>query len=172
MIEQELLFLGLLREGPKHGYEIKKRVKEVLSLFAGLEIKSVYYPLRVLKKKGLVAKRIARQSNRLDRLIYSLTNQGEARFNNLLLRSFLDFKRPQFSLDISLYFLRYVKPKVLKRRIQTRIRLLGRIARGLTKMIRSLKSKKSPSFLWLILEHNVEMVNTEVRFLERFLKYN
>lgn len=172
MIEQELLFLGLLKEGLKHGYEIKKRIKEILSLFVGLEIKSIYYPLRVLEKKGLVVKRIARQSNRPDRFIYSLTNQGESRFNNLLLRSFLDFKRPQFSLDVSLYFLRYVKPKVLKRRIQTRIRLLERISRGLTKMIRSLKSKKSPSFLWLILEHNLEMVNAEVRFLERFLKYN
>jgi DNA-binding PadR family transcriptional regulator len=42
MIEQELLFLGLLKEGSKHGYEIKKRIKEILSLFAGLEIKSIY----------------------------------------------------------------------------------------------------------------------------------
>ena len=109
MIEQELLFLGLLKEGARHGYEIKKRIKEILSLFAGLQVKSIYYPLRVLEKKGLVVKRIAKQPNRPDRLIYSLTSQGEARFNNLLLRSFLDFKRPRFSLDISLYFLRYVK---------------------------------------------------------------
>jgi len=172
MIEQELLLLGLLREGPKHGYEIKKRIKEILSLFAGLEIKSVYYPLRILEKKGLLEKRIIKQAKRPSRLIYSLTDKGESRFNNLLLRSFLDFKRPQFSLDISLYFLRYIKPKVLKRRIQARIRLLERISRGLNRMVRSLKSKKSPSFLWLILEHNLEMVNTEVSFLERLLKHS
>jgi DNA-binding PadR family transcriptional regulator len=172
MIEQELLFLGLLKEGEKHGYEIKKRIKEILSLFAGLEIKSVYYPLRVLEKKGLVVRRIARQSNRPERFIYSLTEQGEARFNNLLLKSFLDFKRPRFSLDISLYFLRYIKPGVLRRRIQARIRLLERISRGLAKMIRSLKKKKSPSFLWLILEHNLEMLNTEIRFLERLINHS
>ena len=172
MIEQELLFLGLLKEGAKHGYEIKRKIKEVLSLFAGLEIKSIYYPLRVLEKKGLVTKRVAKQPNRPQRLIYSLTEQGEARFNSLLLRSFLDFKRPQFSLDISLYFLRYVKPKLIKRRIQARIRLLERISRGINQMIRSLKLKKSPSFLWLILEHNLEMLNTEVRFLGRLLKYS
>jgi len=170
MIEQELLFLGLLKEGEKHGYEIKKRIKEILSLFAGLEIKSIYYPLRVLEEKGLVEKRIAKQPNRPSRIIYHLTDKGDARFNNLLLRSFLDFKRPRFSLDISLYFLRYVKPKVVKRRIQARIHLLERISRGLKQMIQSLKSKKSPSFLWLILEHNLEMVDTEVRFLERLLE--
>ena len=172
MIEQELLLLGLLKEGAKHGYEIKRRIKEILSLFAGLEIKSIYYPLRVLEEKGLVIKRIVRQSKRPTRLIYSLTDKGETRFNNLLLRSFLDFKRPQFSLDISLYFLRYVESKMLKRRIQVRIRLLERISRGLNRMVHSLKSKKSPAFLWLILEHNLEMVNTEVRFLERLLKYS
>ena len=172
MIEQELLLLGLLKEGAKHGYEIKKMIKEILLLFAGLEIKSIYYPLRVLEKKVLLIKSIVKQSKRPNRLIYSLTEQGEARFNSLLLRSFLDFKRPRFSLDISLYFLRYVKPKVLRRRIQARIRLLERISRGLTQMVRSLKNKKSPSFLWLILEHNLEMLNTELRFLERLLKYS
>ncbi len=172
MIEQELLFLGLLKEGSKHGYEIKKRIREILFLFAGLEIKSIYYPLRILEEKGLVVKKIVRQSNRPRRFIYSLTAQGESRFNNLLLKSFLDFKRPIFSLDISLYFIRYVKPGVLKRRIQTRIRLLERISHGLNRMIRSLKNKKSPSFLWLILEHNLEMLNTEIAFLERLIKHS
>jgi DNA-binding PadR family transcriptional regulator len=172
MIEQELLFLGLLNEGAKHGYEIKKKIKEMLSLFAGLEVKSIYYPLKVLEKNGLVIKRIVKQRRRPNRLIYNLTDKGKVRFNNLLLKSFLDFRRPRFSLDISLYFLRYVKPKMLKRRIQARIRLLKRISGGLNRMIRSLKSKRSPSFLWLILEHNLEMVNTEVHFLERLLKHN
>jgi len=169
MIEQKLLFLGLLKEGAKHGYEIKKMVRDILFLFAGLEIKSIYYPLRILEKEGFVVKRIVKQSNRPNRLIYSLTEKGETRFNNLLLKSFFDFKRPRFSFDISLYFLRYVKPKVLKRRIKARILLLERIARGINQMIRSLKYKKSPSFLWLILEHNLEMLDTEVHFLKRLL---
>ena len=171
MLEQELLFLGLLKEGPKHGYEIKKRIQEILYLFAGLEIKSIYYPLRILEKKKLIAKRVVKQARRPTRFIYSLTQEGESRFNNLLSKSFLNFKRPRFSLDLSLYFLRYMRRKDVKRRIQTRIRLLERISRGIRKMVRSLKSKKSPTFLWLILEHNVEMVNTEIRFLESLLEH-
>lgn len=77
MIEQELLFLGLLKEGPKHGYEIKKKIKEMLSLFAGLEIKSIYYPLRILEKKGLVIKESVRQLKRPTCFIYSLSAEGE-----------------------------------------------------------------------------------------------
>jgi DNA-binding PadR family transcriptional regulator len=44
--------LGLLKESPKHGYEIKKKIKEILSLFAGVDLKSIYYPLRILEKKS------------------------------------------------------------------------------------------------------------------------
>ena len=170
MIEQELLLLGLLKEGAEYGYEIKKRIKEILSLFAGLEIKSIYYPLKILEKKHLIERTTTKQSNRPARHSYTLTDKGEARFNNLLLKSFLDFKRPQFDLDVSLYFLRYLKPKVQKRRIQTRMRLLQRISRGIRQMVHSLKSKKAPTFLWLILEHNLEMINTEIRFLKRLRK--
>ena len=57
MIEQELLLLGLLKQGPKHGYDIKTKIKQILSLFAGVELKSIYYPLRILEKRGLVVKK-------------------------------------------------------------------------------------------------------------------
>ena len=52
MIEHELLLLGLLKESPKHGYEIKTRIQEILSLFAGLQLKSIYYPLNILEQIG------------------------------------------------------------------------------------------------------------------------
>src|SRR3989338_4855247 len=54
MIEHELLFLGLLKEGPKHGYEIKRLIEEELFPFVGLKIKSIYYPLKTMEKLGLV----------------------------------------------------------------------------------------------------------------------
>jgi len=71
MIEQELLFLGLLKEGARHGYEIRKKIKEILFLFAGLDIKSIYYPLRVLEKKGLLAKKIVKQANKNNKFVIS-----------------------------------------------------------------------------------------------------
>jgi DNA-binding PadR family transcriptional regulator len=88
--------------------KIKKKIKEILSLFAGADVKSIYYPLRILEKKGLVAKRIAKLGRRPQRFIYTLTSKGNSRFQQLLAQSFLDFKRPQFSLDLSLYFLNYI----------------------------------------------------------------
>jgi DNA-binding PadR family transcriptional regulator len=170
VIGNELLLLGLVRERPRHGYEIKTRIKEILSLFAGVELKSIYYPLRVLENKGLVLKRIDRQGRRPERFVYCLTKKGEARFNELLTKSLLDFKRPQFSLDLSLYFLNYIKPDIAKRRLRGRIFILNKISREIRQMLKNQKAKRIPSSLNRILEHNLRMLEAEAEFLNVLTK--
>ncbi len=169
MIEQELLLLGLLREGPKHGYDIKIKIKQILFLFAGVELKSIYYPLRILEAKGLVVKKTGKSGNRPKRLVYALTSKGEARFNELLGKSLLNFKRPQFSLDLSLYFLRFLKASVAKRRLRARLHILNKISRGLKVMAAARKKHKSLS-LERILEHNLKMLQAEEQFLANLIK--
>ncbi len=168
MIEQELILLGLLKESPKHGYEIKMKVKEILSLFAGVDLRSIYYPLRILEKKGLLAKRVTKSGRRPERSVYCLTPKGEIRFPELLNKSFLDFKRPQFSLDLSLYFLDYINPKIAKRRLIARMHILKKLSRDIEVMAGSLKKK--PLSLANILEHDRQMVETESQFLSRLIK--
>lgn len=169
MMAQELILLGLLKESPKHGYEIKKKIKEILSLFAGIDFKSIYYPLRILERDGLVVKRTNKQGRRPERFIYQLTPKGESRFNELLAKSFLNFKRPQFSLDLSLYFLNYMVPAVAKRRLRGRMLILKKLSADLKQMITALKNKKSLA-LRRILEHNLQMVRTESRFLAQLTR--
>lgn len=164
MTEQELILLGLLHESPKHGYEIKKKIREILFLFAGVDLKSIYYPLGILEKKGYVHKRIGRQGKRPERYVYALTPLGETRFNELLSKSFLDFKRPQFSLDLSLYFLQYIPAHVSRRRLRARLQLLSGLCRSMRQMITAAR-KKGPRQLTYILEHNLSMVEAEATFL-------
>ena len=165
MIEQELLFLGLLKEGPKHGYKIKKQLREILFPFIGFESKSIYYPLKVLENKGLVVKKTAKQGKRPPRLVYELTPKGHLRFDGLLRASFLDFKRPRFSIDLSLYFLKFIKPAAAARRLRARISLLNKLSLGLNQTLQSLKNKKASTLLLSILEHNQQMVKAESKFL-------
>ncbi len=169
MIEHELLLLGLLRESPKHGYDIKIKIRKILSLFAGVNIKSIYYPLRILEKKGLVTKRTSKPGRRPLRFVYALTPKGKDRFDELLSKSLLNFKRPQFSLDLSLYFLHYMKTGIARRRLRARMFVLDSLAKGLKQMVSSLKNKKTPSLAY-ILEHNLQMVETESKFLTRLIK--
>lgn len=170
MIEHELLLLGLLRESPKHGYDIKIKIRKILSLFAGLDLKSIYYPLNVLEKKGLLTKHKTKTGRRPERFVYGLTKKGQARFNKLLNRSFLDSKRPQFSLDLSLYFLKYIKPQEGRRRLRGRIFILNKVAKGMEQMLGNQHKKNLSNPLALILEHNLKMLEAESRFLEGLIK--
>lgn len=169
MIAQELLLLGLLKENPKHGYQIKKDIKDILSLFAGVDLKSIYYPLRVLEKRGLITKRIAKAGRRPERFVYALSGKGQSHFQELLAKSLLNFKRPQFSLDLSLYFLHHIRPDIAKRRLRARILILKKLLKSLKQMVSSLKKKSSLSLI-RILEHNRQMVETEYKFLHHLVK--
>lgn len=169
MLEHELILLGLLKESPKHGYEIKIKIKEILSLFAGVDFKSIYYPLKVLEKSGLVIKRASKPGRRPERFIYELTPKGKSRFDELLAKSFLNFKRPQFSLDLSLYFLDYIDPGIARRRLRARMAILKKLFKSLAEMNQTLERKRS-SPLTRILEHNLRMVETESKFLFSLLK--
>ncbi|MFH1457775.1 MAG: PadR family transcriptional regulator [Candidatus Omnitrophota bacterium] len=169
MIQHELILLGLLKESPKHGYEIKQRIGKILGLFAGIDPKSIYYPLKVLEKQGLILKQVVQSGKRPKRMVYGLTPKGEARFDEMLSKSFLNFKRPQFSLDLSLFFLDYIKPDIARRRLRGRMRVLSQLSKGLRQTARSLRNER-PRSLAYILEHNLQMVDTELNFLSRLTK--
>lgn len=167
MIEQELILLGLLRQSPKHGYEIKVQAREILSYFAGVRLKSIYYPLRILEKKGLLSKQTDKSGGRPRRLVYCLTEKGKKRFEILLNKNLLDFTRPQFTLDLSLYFLNFLKPALSRRRLIKRLEILGRISRGIEKMLKELKGSLALS---RIMEHNLCLLRAESAFLRSLLK--
>jgi len=169
MIEQEFLLLGLLRQSPKHGYEIKIRIRQILSLFAGVDLKSIYYPLKILEKKGLLDKHAGKEGKRPERFIYRLTEKGKTRFDELLNKSLLNFKRPQFSLDLSLYFLDYLKPALSRRRLAARLMILKKISTSIRETLKSKKLKNSIS-LSRILKHNLWLLEAESEFLNTLIK--
>ena len=50
----ELAILGELQEQPLHGYELKKRLSEMLGFFSGVSFGSLYPALRRLEKAGSI----------------------------------------------------------------------------------------------------------------------
>ncbi len=168
MDEQELLFLGLLKNGPKHAYEIKRLLHDTLMPFISLDIKSIYYPLKKMEEKGLIAKYVSREGNFPEKHIYSLTAKGEKRFDHILNESFLTIKRPYFNIDLSLYFLPYAKPAIAKRRLRARVSFLKRIKKELASLKKGLKPEMK--HLSVILEHNIDLVQAEIKSVSRLAK--
>jgi DNA-binding PadR family transcriptional regulator len=165
MIEHELLFLGLLKDGPKHGYEIKRQIEEELFPFVGLKIKSIYYPLKKMEKLGLIKKDIGREGNWPEKFVYTLTAKGEKIFDHLISDSFLSIERPYFNIDLSLYFLQYVDKKLAKRQLRGRVIFLNRIKRDLQNLKKNMKIKKE--HLNIILDHDLDLVDAEIKSIER-----
>jgi len=159
MIENEFLFLGLLAEGPKHGYEIKLQLEEDLSPNIGLNIKSIYYPLQKMEISGLISKEMGRREGRFpEKYVYSITPKGRKKFDELIEHSFLSVERPFFQIDLAFYFLPLVDKNMAKSRLKVRCTLLKKVKKQLTLLQANAKTK----FSSLILQHDLDLVDAEI----------
>jgi len=167
---QDLVLLGLLRKGPKHGYEIKKSIEQVLSTFTNVDSKSIYYPLRRLEKKGLVTKKPGRKGKRPAKFIYKITGEGKTTFERLLNDNFLSFQRPLFNIDLSLYFLPLVKSGIAQSRLRSRLRGMKIIMRWLKERKALLENKANVYHLLAIIEHQIELIKADIKFTSKLIK--
>jgi DNA-binding PadR family transcriptional regulator len=129
-----LYILGILsRMGPMHGYRIKKVIGEELSDFTSIKLPTIYYHLEKMRRDGLLAAAVGRESGRPERTVYSVSRAGTAAFMRLLDEA-LELKyRPTFDADAVLYF---------SDRLPTS-RLRGALKRHCSTVERGLKSVKT-----------------------------
>lgn len=108
----EFAILGLLAQGPKSGYDIKKLVEERLSHFWNESVGHLYPILKRLRERGWVERTVEATEGRPPRHEYQLTERGwvelEGWFhepiepipprNELLLKLFLGASAPEGAL--------------------------------------------------------------------------
>lgn len=167
MIEHELLFLGLLMEKPKHGYDIKRQIQDELFPFIGLEIKSIYYPLKKLEKSGLIKNDVGKEGNWPEKNVYSITAKGKKKFDELITRSFLSIERPYFQINLSLYFLNYVDREEAKRRLKARVVLLKKVRQHIMESLEKVKGR--PGHLTSIVQHDLDLFEAEILSVTRLI---
>ncbi|MGH3439960.1 MAG: PadR family transcriptional regulator [Sciscionella sp.] len=85
----EFAVLGLLHEAPMHGYELRKRLYDLLGPFRAFSYGSLYPTLRRLLRAGLIVEEAdeddgLRPRVRKARRVYKLTAEGKERFAELL----------------------------------------------------------------------------------------
>lgn len=166
MIENEILFLGLLADGPKHGYDIKRQIEKELVPAIGLEIKSIYYPLKRMEEAGLIEKEAGRQGRFPQKYIYRITSKGQKKFQELIANSFLSVERPFFQMDLSLYFLPFADQTLAKKHLKTRLVILKKIRKDLL-AIKHNSAQTKP--LELILGHDLQLVEAEINSTEKVI---
>lgn len=82
----EFAILGLLHEAPMHGYELRKRLYEMLGTLRAFSYGSLYPTLRRLLRAGLIAEEVPEGTawGRRAKRVYKLTAEGKERFAQLL----------------------------------------------------------------------------------------
>ncbi len=75
----QLLILRILYETPLHGYALNEKINELLAGRRPLKSGSLYTILRRMEKSGLLVSDWDKDSARLERRIYNLTDAGMER---------------------------------------------------------------------------------------------
>jgi DNA-binding PadR family transcriptional regulator len=79
----EFSVLGLLHEGPMHGYELRRRLNSALGAFRALSYGTLYPCLRSLAARGLVTTESEPDASARARIPYAQTPAGRARVDDL-----------------------------------------------------------------------------------------
>ena len=85
----EFAVLGLLHEGPTHGYDLRRRLNTALGPFRALSYGTLYPALKGLLDRGLIAETADTRTpgSRRPRVVYELTAAGKEHFAALVARS-------------------------------------------------------------------------------------
>jgi DNA-binding PadR family transcriptional regulator len=78
----DIIMLSVLRAGPVHGYELKRRVQR--TTLTSLSNNSLYPLLRRFEEAGAVTKSVEEQDGKPDRKVYTITDAGRALLTELI----------------------------------------------------------------------------------------
>ena len=79
----EFALLGLLSQGPLHGYELRKRMIAIYGPFRALSFSVLYPQLHRMLDAGLIEEKVSELSPRRSRIVYAITAQGLKRFETI-----------------------------------------------------------------------------------------
>lgn len=190
----ELAILGLLKDQPMHGYELKKRLGESLDMAGGVSYGSVYPALRRLERAGAIAEvtpapdppkgprgastgsvkgdlaaakhRLAglTGSGRRTRKAYRITEVGETRFLELFTDATVTEDERGFTLRLSLF------THVPRR---ARLAVLERRRIGLVGRLAALGGDKSPTgrdrYAHSLAEHRSRSIERDLEWIEELV---
>jgi len=185
----DLALLGVLEDGPQHGYELRKRLKTQFGLLANVSFGSIYPALSRLEKSGAVetveappplalapptgslsgewaamrARRRPGSRGRRSRKVYRITPTGKQFFLTRLTETSVDDAR-SFSLRLALA--RYMEP-------DTRLALFERRRTQLRQQRDEIPNPDDPEldrYARSVAEHIADGVEQDIAWLDRLIE--
>jgi len=124
-----LVILGLLRERPLYGYELKHIIEEHMGDGTNIAFGSIYYALGKLAEEGFVEQvGVEQEGARPSRTVYEITGAGRAEFLRLLREVWAAFERQYFAMDVGLAFMSALPVDEVKQYLQQRVMMLEEVS--------------------------------------------
>jgi DNA-binding PadR family transcriptional regulator len=173
----EFAILGLLRESPMHGYELRKRLNTSLGVFRAFSYGSLYPCLKTLVTNGWLIEEpgsapedalAASLAGRRAKIVYRLTAEGKEHFEELLAHSGPDaWEDEHFGVRFAFFgqTSRDVRVRVLEGR---RSRLEERLDRMRASLTRT--RERLDDYTLELQRHGMESVEREVRWLNELIE--
>jgi DNA-binding PadR family transcriptional regulator len=165
----ELAVLGLLHEGPMHGYELRKRLNLMLGWGRVLSYGSLYPALKKMLRTGLIAESSsAGATSRRPRIVYEVTEAGHEEFQRLM-SEVGPTAWEDDNFDIRFAFFGRTDMEIRLRVLEgRRSRLQERLARVQDELERT--QAEVNRYAAELQRHGVESVEREVRWLSDLIQ--
>lgn len=171
----QLVILGLLSEQPRHGYELRQEVERRLyATFINLSGGSLYYNLGQLERAGHVEKAWAEQKGRYPtRQVYQITPAGEEYLKTERRRLLFDTEAREKLFDplnAALAFYRPTEKPELREALVAQLTWARQRAEWVAQQGRYWREQNIELPQAKIIEHGLEHLQAEIRWLENFLR--
>jgi DNA-binding PadR family transcriptional regulator len=166
----ELAVLGLLHEGPMHGYELRKRLNLMLGWGRVLSYGSLYPALKKMLRGNLIEEATATMTpvSRRPRIVYQVTEKGTAEFERLM-SEVGPTAWEDDNFDIRFAFFGRTDMEIRLRVLEgRRTRLQERLDRIQSQL--SMTEKEVDRYSAELQRHGVESAEREVQWLSDLIK--
>jgi DNA-binding PadR family transcriptional regulator len=161
----ELAVLGLLHEGPMHGYELRKRLNLMLGWTRLLSYGSLYPALKKMLRGNLIEEMAPTPTpvSRRPKIVYQVTEKGTAEFERLM-SEVGPAAWEDDNFDIRFAFFGRTDMEIRLRVLEgRRMRLQERLDRVQSQL--EMTEKEADRYASELQRHGVESVEREVRWL-------
>ena len=172
----EFAILGFLNQQPYSGYDLKKVFDTSVRHFWPADQSQIYRTLSRMKKEGWVETQIVHQENRPDRKEYSITNQGRDAFMEWM-KTPLPVEENRSADMIQVFFACNLSDdesfKIFERaerNMQMGLAQYQQVSKDPAQYSDFVKSPREFFFMMLTLEVGVNMMESNIKFLQSVIQ--
>jgi DNA-binding PadR family transcriptional regulator len=173
VVSTRLVILGLLRERPLYGYEIKHMIEEHMGDWTSIAFGSIYFALGKLAEQDFIERvGTEQEGNRPSRTVYAISESGQQEFLRLLREVWQEVERLYFAFDIGLFFMRALPVEEVKHHLRSRVAQLEGIVRHLDAHRQEQMALESvPRLAAAVFEHSQTHYRAELEWTRDLLNH-